>query len=150
MVKRVVLTGGPGSGKSSLIEVLAEFGFMICREVSRTIIQQEVKIPNGVLPWTDLRGFADLCQEQMCQDWERFAKYPHCVFYDRGLPDILGYLNLSQIQPSEYLLRQIIRHRYHSLVFWCPPWPDIYVNDSERPQTFPEAEALGLEIKKNL
>lgn len=146
-VKRVVLTGGPGSGKSSLIAALAEQGFMICEEVSRAIIQQEAKKPNGVLPWTDMRGFADLCQEQMHQDWHRFVNHPHYVFYDRGTLDILAYLGLSHIQPSEHLLDQIAGQRYHSLVFWCPPWSNIYVNDPERPQTFPEAKALGLEIK---
>lgn len=31
-------------------------------------------------------------------------------------------------------------HRYHRQAFIAPPWPEIYTTDSERKQTFAEAE----------
>jgi predicted ATPase len=32
-------------------------------------------------------------------------------------------------------------HRYHRRVFLTPPWPEIYVNDPERPHGFEAARA---------
>ena len=147
MVKRIVVTGGPGSGKTSLLEALEARNFMVCPEISRILIREEMKKQTGVLPWNNMRDFAQLCLYRMVEDWERVAHRHDDVFYDRGIPDIIAYLNLNDIEPAEELIEVIARKRYHRVVFWCPPWPEIYVNDAERPQTFPEAQALGSAIK---
>ena len=36
---------------------------------------------------------------------------------------------------------------YAATVFFAPPWREIFVNDSERPQIFAEAQALGAHIR---
>lgn len=147
MVKRIVLTGGPGSGKSSLLKALEARHFRVCPEISRILIREELNKKKGVLPWTNMRDFAERCLDRMVKDWERVAHGHDDVFYDRGIPDIIAYVTLSKLQPSERLMEVVARKRYHPVVFWCPPWPEIYVNDAERPQTFPEAKALGSAIK---
>ena len=38
--KKVVITGGPGSGKSTLINLLARSGYNCLKEFSRTLIQK--------------------------------------------------------------------------------------------------------------
>ena len=55
----IIITGGPGAGKTSLLDALARRGYMTFPEVSRSLIrEQAAALPNGVLPWTDL---APLC-----------------------------------------------------------------------------------------
>ncbi|TRX62759.1 AAA family ATPase [Fulvivirga sp. M361] len=147
-VSRIIVTGGPGSGKTSLIEVLASGNFDVCPEVSRKLIREEKQKPDGILPWTDMRGFAQRCLELMVNDWERVGGCSGKVFYDRGIPDIIAYLKLNNIEPHAELLEVIAQKRYHPVVFWCPPWQEIYRNDPERPQRFREAQALGKELKK--
>ena len=34
------------------------------------------------------------------------------------------------------------------MVFFAPPWREIYVNDAERPQTFAEAQDLSAHIRR--
>jgi predicted ATPase len=34
------------------------------------------------------------------------------------------------------------------MVFFAPPWREIYVNDAERPQTFGEAQDLSAHIRR--
>lgn len=148
MVKKIVITGGPGSGKSSLIGQLSKMGLATVPEASRILIKQEIKKPAGMLPWKDMAGFARLCQQRMQRDFIRNNGKESPVFFDRALPDVVAYLQLHRLAPEQQLKDLIATHRYYPQVFWCGPWPEIYVNDPERPQSYQEAEWLGLKIKK--
>jgi predicted ATPase len=55
-----VVTGGPGSGKSTLIEALAASGVPGMPEAGRAIIQDQVAIGGNALPWSDRQAFAEL------------------------------------------------------------------------------------------
>ena len=55
-----VVTGGPGSGKSSLIESLRRRGFRSMPEAGRAIIQDQIRIGGKFLPWADRSMFAEL------------------------------------------------------------------------------------------
>lgn len=61
------------------------------------------------------------------------------AFFDRGLPDVVGYMLLSGLAVSEEIWQAVIQHQYHKVVFMTPPWREIYINDSERKQSFEEA-----------
>jgi predicted ATPase len=52
------------------------------------------------------------------------------VFFDRGLIDAAAGLQYLTGEPVLAALGQ--SHRYHRRVFLTPPWPEIYVTDSER------------------
>jgi len=95
-----VITGGPGSGKTTLIEALA----------------------------SDVQAY----------DARRCAAGP--VFFDRGIPDVVGYLRLQGFAVPAPMLHAAATLRYQPRVFICPPWPDIYATDSERRQSLEIAE----------
>ena len=40
MSRRIVLTGGPGAGKTTILDVLAQDGFRIATDVARDIIRE--------------------------------------------------------------------------------------------------------------
>jgi predicted ATPase len=58
------------------------------------------------------------------------------VFFDRGVPDVLGYLRLSGIPAPEHMERAAAMFRYNRRVFISPPWEEIFQQDSERKQGF--------------
>ncbi len=62
------------------------------------------------------------------------------VFFDRGLPDIVGYRRLAGLPASAALEHACRTRRYHRRVFIAPPWPEIYATDGERRQSISEAE----------
>lgn len=55
-----VVTGGPGTGKSTLIEALARHGIGHMPEAGRAIIRDQVNIGGPALPWGDRALYAEL------------------------------------------------------------------------------------------
>jgi predicted ATPase len=72
--------------------------------------------------------------ETALRDREMAKTYPGWVFFDRGLIDAASALDSLGGQP---LLQRInALHPYHRRVFLAPPWPEIYVQESERRKGF--------------
>ena len=137
-----VISGGPGAGKTTLLAALRQAGFAGVEEASRALIQEQVALGSGVVPWRDLGGFAELARARMVAQHAAASQHAGPVFFDRGLPDLLAYLEVAG-QPVPAATRAAVAtHRYQTPIFLAPPWPEIYVNDAERWQTFAEAEAL--------
>lgn len=136
--KRIIITGGPGSGKSSLIEALKRRGFKCSPEAGRAIIQDQVLIGGNALPWANRDAFAELMLCWELRSWHKAEHHQTCYF-DRGIPDIAGYLSLCNLPIPQHLEEAIRVFRYNEKVFIAPPWRDIYVQDSERKQSMDEA-----------
>ena len=145
---KYIITGGPGSGKTSVIEALSRLGYTTFSEVSRRLIRQQMLLAHGVFPWKNMNEFATLALEEMRQQHHEACGKNEVCFFDRGIPDIIGYLHFSQLALSFEILKAAINHRYAPVVFICPPWEEIYVNDPERPQTFEDAWNLYHHIRK--
>lgn len=62
------------------------------------------------------------------------------VFFDRGVPDTLGYYRLIGLPVPAHVSNAAAKFRYNSRVFIASPWPDIFTQDEERKQTLDEAE----------
>jgi len=134
-----VITGGPGSGKSTLIEALAAAGFATAPEAGRAIIQDQVMIGGRALPWVDPALFAELMLAADLRSY-RAQSGDRVVVFDRGIPDIAGYLTLTGLPVPDHVAKACRLCRYNRRVFICPPWPEIYAADAERKQSLEEAE----------
>jgi predicted ATPase len=147
LTRRVIITGGPGTGKSTLLEQLRQAGFSVFEEVSRRLIQTQSQQPTPALPWTNLPLFAEICLEQMLEQYNT-AQPQRLNFYDRAIPDIIAYLRNGGVEvPPKYA--QVLQDKpYDALVFFAPPWQQIYVNDQERPQTYEESLQIADLLKE--
>ena len=135
-----IITGGPGSGKTTLIEALRARGFAYSVEAGRGTIQDQVVIGGEALPWRDPRLFAELmlCWEMRSYRIAELTEGP--VFFDRGVPDVLGYLRLVNIPGPDHVQKAAREFRYNPIVFIAPPWREIFHQDVERKQDFEEAQ----------
>ena len=136
-----VITGGPGSGKTSLIEALAGDGVRHMPEAGRSIIQDQVDIGGTALPWDDREAFATLMLAWEMRSYREAANAPGPIIFDRGIPDVIGYLRLCGLPVPPPAMRAAEQRRYAKRVFIAPPWPAIFEQDAERKQTLAEAEA---------
>jgi predicted ATPase len=141
---KFLISGGPGAGKSTLLEALRAAGYSCFDEVSRQLIQEQVAIGSQCLPWVDLDSFAQIALQRMIEQYEQASTGMDepISFFDRGIPDIIAYLRVGGLPIDESWYRAARQYRYESVVFMAPPWEAIYINDSERWQTFAEASAL--------
>lgn len=136
-----IITGGPGSGKSTLIEALAADGFHHMPEAGRAIIRDQVAIGGTALPWADRTAYAELMLGWELRSWHEARNLTGSVIFDRGVPDVIGYLRLCGLPVSAHVARAADLFRYQRRVFIAPPWREIFVTDAERKQDFAEAEA---------
>src|SRR5262245_18334953 len=136
----VIVTGGPGAGKTTLVAEFAARGYATVEESARTIIAE--RLASGASPRPDALTFA---QEIVRRDLEKYLRQPRTfkwVFFDRGLVEALGMLHEASPLPSPGLKSMLAAYPVHGTVFVLPPWEFIYANDAERDQSFAEAVAV--------
>lgn len=144
---KIVITGGPGSGKSTLIGGLQELGYSCSAEVSRRMIIAEVGQKSDCLPWLDVSCFSSKVLDEMISEWNRTAM-DQLTFFDRGIPDIIAYLKLAGLAVPPRYGDALKEYPYHQQVFILPPWKEIYVNDPERWQSYEEAVLIHQVLKE--
>lgn len=140
--KKIVVTGGPGSGKTSLIQALENRGFPVFHEISRQLIAEAQQagtqnyFKEAPIPFSQ-----KLLDARIQQFHQANAALDPFVFLDRGLPDVIAYFDsIEQDSPFSINLKQ--EYRYDQ-VFFLPPWEAIYQQDSQRMETFVEAQEIG-------
>ncbi|AMS41775.1 AAA family ATPase [Aminobacter aminovorans] len=134
-----VLTGGPGSGKTTMIERLAAAGHTTSVEAGRSIIRDQAAISGTALPWHDRALFAELMLSWEMRSHTIAEATPGPAFFDRGVPDVIGYLRLVGLPVPIHIEQAAREFRYNRKVFVLPHWPEIFTQDNERRQDEDEA-----------
>lgn len=133
---RTVVTGGPGTGKSTLIDALAARGLATEPEVARAILRE----PGGMaLRRDDPQGFARAMFDAELAAYRRAEEGGSPIVYDRGFPDIVGFLRLEGLPVPAPIDEACRNLRYDGPVFRAPPWRAIYRRDDERIQDWDDA-----------
>lgn len=131
-----IITGGPGVGKTTLINDLLKRGYNCVPEVAREIIKDQIATKGNALPWGDAKKYSRCMLSYSIRDFENFVQSDNLYFFDRGIPDALGYERLMNFEFDIELLNGVNKYRYNKTVFILPPWKEIYETDSERKQDF--------------
>ena len=139
-----IVTGGPGSGKSALIEALHQRGYACSFEAGRGIIQDQVAIEGRALPWHDRLLFAELMLSWDMRSYHLAQNAKAPVFFDRAVPDTLGYLRLLRLPAPAHMRKAADVFRYNRKVFIAPPWEQIFnkIRNASRSSMKPSAPTL--------
>ncbi|WP_447637654.1 AAA family ATPase [Flavobacterium microcysteis] len=145
-----ILTGGPGVGKTSVLDELEKSGYMVMPETARAIIKEQMAIGGEALPWENKESYMRLMLEASAQSYREaiFKNSPHSVFFDRGILDAVCYARMVGLEVVDEIQEIAENHQYNTKVFIFPPWQDIYETDNERKQDWEEAEATYEAMKK--
>lgn len=147
MQKRIVITGGPGTGKSSIIKELEKDGYCCLHEVSREITAAAQREGISQLFLAQPLLFSQkLLEARIGQFHEAAAIQSNMVFIDRGIPDVVAYMDYFGTQyPSEFG-EACIDYKYDH-IFLLPPWEEIYLTDNERYESFEQAVKIYEQLK---
>ena len=135
-----VITGGPGVGKTTLLQELQKRFFTCIPEVAREIIREQVAVQGDALPWKNKELYLQKMFDRSV-DGYLAAKNNNSslIFFDRGIPDSFSYAKIIGFGETESMERDAMYHRYNQNVFFLWPWRDIYTTDDERKQSWEEA-----------
>jgi len=147
--QKIVIAGGPGTGKTSVINLLEKEGHLVLHEVIRTMTLEakekgdlEASASNPIDAVDDPLAFnIKILEQRIAQYNEALNSDEKLVFLDRGVPDVIAYMDFFGQDYDELFINACKQCKYDS-VFICPPWEGIYVSDNERFETFEEANAI--------
>ena len=146
--ERIVITGGPGSGKTALIRYLEDHGQQVLHEISREVILEAKK--EGI-DQLFLENPIVFSEKLLAGRLKQFMEGENCenkiLFYDRGMPDITAYMDFASTHYPVNFSETCHNYRYDK-IFVLPPWEAIYEQDNERYESFEQAEKLYHYLKK--
>lgn len=146
--KKIVITGGPGTGKTTIIQSLKDKGYTCFPEISRQVILEARTSGIDQLFLKNPLLFSEKLLEGREKQYIEAKKYPgEIVFIDRGIPDIIAYMDYMN-EPSPYSFEKACKEHIYDLVFLLPPWEEIYVPDNERYENFEQAVSIHDFLKK--
>jgi len=148
-----VITGAPGTGKTSVIHKLEASSFYCFHEVIRTMTQKAKEnnsntgiVSNPIVSVADPYAFnTTILNARIGQYRDAISQKDDLLFYDRGIPDVLAYMDYFKQSYEDNFINECKKHVYDQ-VFILPPWEAIYVSDQERYESFEQAK----EIHKHL
>lgn len=140
-----VITGGPGFGKTTILNLLAEKGFPVCPENARSLMTQvRDKEESGKLgSWPS--DFEKIIADRRV-DFLTSISEEVIAFSDRGLPDQVAYSRYKKKVPSPFISGVVTANRYAPIVFVTPPWKEIYTKDKIRREEFTDALEIHRQI----
>ncbi len=146
--KRIVLIGGPSTGKTTLLNALKEKGHPCLDEVSREVIKAAQQEGIEQLFLTEPLLFSDKLLERRIQQYlDAGALDAEYVFIDRGIPDVSAYMDFIGQEYPDRFTKANSTYRYDK-IFLLPLWRDIHVTDKERYESFEEAVKIQDELLK--
>ena len=143
---KIALIGGPGTGKTSVLNELINRNFTCFEEISREVTLEAQKKGIEQLFLTEPLLFSKMLlkgREQQFKDAQNSIE--ELIFFDRGLPDVIAYLEYSNTAYPKEFTDKCVKYRY-DYIFHFSPWEKIYITDNERYESFDEA----IEIDKYL
>ncbi len=147
MQQKIVLIGGPGTGKSSILREFIKRGYECMPEISREVTLKAQKEGIDQLFLEQPLLFSQMLLEGREQQYLAAEKSnAEVIFFDRGIPDVHAYMNyLGNEYPPVY--KEKSKKYNYTKVFMCAPWKKIYRSDNERYETFEQAVKIDTFLK---
>lgn len=122
---RVVITGGPSVGKTTIVKILEEKGYRVVHEIATRLIEE-----GKILPWDDRARFQAEVLRRQLEAESSLLEFDRITFLDRGAFDGEAYYRcddlpvpptFSMVDPSQY-----------DLAFLVEPLPFFDANEVRR------------------
>lgn len=135
--KRIVITGGPCCGKTTLLNALGDMAYTTVPEAARMIIEEQQKRGSNCVPWMDLYGFQEIATGRALELESSFND--SFLFCDRGIIDNHGYCTNGKV-PTPDLINNLGVNRYDAVFILDPI--QVYQKDDSRKENPEEAKKI--------
>ncbi len=142
MQQKIVITGGPSTGKTTVINELERRGYHCIEEISRQVTKKAQEDGIEQLFLEDPLLFSKLLLKGREKQFKKVDKSKNeLVFFDRGIPDVHAYMNYLGVDYPDIYIKKSKKYEY-DLIFLMPPWEEIYTTDKERYESFEQSLAI--------
>jgi predicted ATPase len=122
-----VLTGGPGSGKTTTIEIIASRGYETTIEHARHYIQTQMQKGRTVEEVRRNQEEFQMGVLEMQIEQETMLNPKNTVFLDRALPDALAYYYFLDLPINKKITDALNLYRYKKVfILECLPFVQDY------------------------
>ena len=90
----------------------------VTKKRKRKVIQKQLEINTSNVPWDNVLEFSKLVLIEQIKDFNKGNE--NLVFFDRGIPDIVGYLNHARKKIFKELKKSCSLNRYDYI--FILPW----------------------------
>ncbi len=136
-----VITGGPASGKTKIIEYLTFLGYPVIQELARILIAVEKSKGKTT---EEIRSDEAEFQKKLLKmktELEDRILPNQLTFFDRGIPDSIAYYKLCKVDPKEAI--EASKKRRYKVVFLLDQVLISFENDGYRIETNKLANELN-------
>ncbi len=136
---RFVLTGAPGTGKTTLLKAFTDAGYWTVEEFARQVIRRQREEERVLIGDADPLVFLNEMQQVALDGLRLSPETSDPIIHDRGIPDLIAFATWYELPTDE--IRDLGRqYRYADPILMCPLWPGIFINDEDRKLTLSEAD----------
>jgi predicted ATPase len=154
MQQKIVITGGPGTGKTSIIKELEKRNYFCYHEVIRELTLEAKKegsltdlSTNPIAKVDDSLGFnLKILNGRINQFKDSYNLKDNIIFFDRGIADVLGYMDYFKQSYDDAFIKPCEENKYTKIIV-LPPWEDIYISDGERFESYEEAVEIHIALE---
>lgn len=136
-----IVTGAPGSGKTSVMNILLCKGVSCYDEPARAIIAEQRHIGGSGIYDRDPYLFKELMLSRCIYQYLQAQNVGGTFIFDRGIPDMLAYSQCFNL-PWGSEQKAAAVYRYNQVVFFAPSCEAIFTNDEDRKLSFSQAQAF--------
>lgn len=147
MSRKIIITGAMGGGKSTVLKLLKNQGFITVNEPARDILSEQRSIGDEGIPGKNSKLFTQLLLSRAIYQYKQMQSINEIVIFDRGIPDNIAYAQLFKLNylPAHHAAKLYL---YDTNIFIFPAWKEIYTTDEERVMPFVAAKTFGEEVQK--
>ncbi|WP_245726558.1 AAA family ATPase [Pricia antarctica] len=153
--KKIVITGGPSTGKTSVILELEKRGCFCIPELVRSLTVAEAAaknmesiMVNPILSVKDPVEFNNKLLKGRIAQYRSVEKMEEkMVFFDRGIPDVHAYMTCFGQEYTDVFEHPAHNFRYDQVLL-MPPWREIYATDAERFESYSTSERIFTALEK--
>ncbi len=142
---KYVITGGPGVGKTALVNVLASRGYQAVQEVAALLIKEELDKGNEH-PTKNRDEFQTNVMNKQIELEDKLDN-DKVAFLDRGIIDGIAYYRFDKIEPPKELVENAKKREY-KLVFILDFLEDFYETNEIRLESVEIAHKIHNLIKE--